>query len=219
MLKSRLVDGEKVDRRLARLARLGLSPNAWTGLALAVALGGFVALWRGQLLPGLLLFLVSGGLDVVDGAVARATGRTSVAGAFLDGVLDRYVEALLILGLLFYIGPEAEFIIPMSGWIAALIFGAVMTSFVRAYADHRGLVKDQAVLAKEMGGLLERAERLILIYAGMIGALLFGESWLFGAIAIAAVLSNLTAVQRICIAMKYAGGVQPRADKKRKRTV
>lgn len=219
MLKSRLVDGEKVDRRLACLARLGLSPNAWTGLALAVALGGFVALWKGQLFPGLLLFLVSGALDVVDGAVARATGQTSVAGAFLDGVLDRYVEALLVIGLLFYLGPEAEFIIPLSGWIAALIFGAVMTSFVRAYADHRGLVKDQVVLAKEMGGLLERAERLILIYAGMIGALLFGESWLFGAIAIAAVLSNLTAVQRTALAMRYGRVGQPRADKKKKKAV
>lgn len=202
MLKSCLVDGKKIDRRLACLARLGLSPNGWTALALAVAFGGFFALWGGQLLPGLLLFLLSGTLDVVDGAVARATGRTSATGAFLDGVLDRYVEVLLILGLLFYLGPTAEFFIPVGAWIAILVFGAVMTSFVRAYADHRGLVRDQKVLAEEMGGLLERAERLILIYAGMIGALLFGDGWLLGAIVLAAVLSNLTAVQRIFLAIR-----------------
>jgi phosphatidylglycerophosphate synthase len=202
MLKSRLVDGKKVDRRLAGLARLGISPNGWTALALAVAVGGFFALWGGQLLPGLILFLISGALDIVDGAVARAAGRASATGAFIDGVIDRYVEALLILGILFYLGPGAEFIIPAGAWIAILIFGAVMTSFVRAYADHRGLVKDQKVLATEMGGLLERAERLILIYAGMMGALLFGDGWLLGAIVIAAVLSNLTAVQRIFAAIR-----------------
>ncbi len=203
MLKSRLVDGKKVDRSLAGLARLGLSPNAWTFLALAVALGGFFALVGHRLLLGFLLFLLSGFLDMVDGAVARATGRASSEGAFLDGVLDRYVEVLLILGLLFYLGPETSFLIPIGAWIAILIFGAVMTSFVRAYADHRGLVKDQKVLAKEMGGLLERAERLILIYAGMVGALLFGNGWLLGAIVLAAVLSNLTAVQRIFLAIEY----------------
>ncbi|MGC9515746.1 CDP-alcohol phosphatidyltransferase family protein [Methanocrinis sp.] len=209
MLKSRLVDGKKVDRSLAGLGRLGLSPNAWTALALAVALGGFLALVGNRLLLGFLLFLLSGFLDMVDGAVARATGRASAAGAFLDGVLDRYVEVLLILGLLFYLGPETSFFIPIGAWIAILIFGAVMTSFVRAYADHRGLVEDQKVLAKEMGGLLERAERLILIYAGMIGALLFGDDWLLGAIVLAAVLSNLTAVQRIFLAMRYGRRLTP----------
>lgn len=203
MLKSRLVDGKRVDRYLAGLARLGLSPNAWTVLALAVACGGFFALAGHRLLLGFLLFLLSGFLDMVDGAVARATGKTSTAGAFLDGVLDRYVEALLILGLLFYLGPEASFFIPVSAWIAILIFGATMTSFVRAYADHRGLVEDQKILAKEMGGLLERAERLILVYAGMIGALLFGDGVLLGAVVLAAILSNLTAVQRVCLALKY----------------
>jgi archaetidylinositol phosphate synthase len=206
MLKSRLVDGKKVDRSLAGLARLGLSPNAWTVAALAVAMGGFFALVGHSLLFGLILFLISGALDMVDGAVARSTGQTSTAGAFLDGVLDRYVEFFLILGLLFYLGPETSFFIPVGAWIAILIFGAVMTSFVRAYADHRGLVKDQDVLAKEMGGLLERAERLILIYAGMVGGLLFGKGWLLGAIVLAAVLSNLTVIQRIFLAIKYGRG-------------
>lgn len=203
MLKSRLVDGKKVDRSLAGLARLGLSPNAWTVIALAVAIGGFFALVSHSLLLGLLLFLISGALDMVDGAVARSTGQTSTAGAFLDGVLDRYVEFFLILGLFFYLGPKTSFFIPVGAWIAILIFGAVMTSFVRAYADHRGLVKDQRVLAKEMGGFIERAERLILIYAGMIGALLFGDFWLVCAVVLVAVLSNLTSIQRIYLAIKF----------------
>ena len=72
-----------------------------------------------------------------------------------------------------------------------LIFGAMMTSFVRAYADHRGIVKDPAEL-KRMGGLLERMERLMLLYAGMFLGL-FNTEWMMAVIAITAVLANATA--------------------------
>ncbi|MHC1631483.1 MAG: CDP-alcohol phosphatidyltransferase family protein [Methanotrichaceae archaeon] len=202
MLKSRLVDGTKIDEKLAIFVRLGLHPNTLSMMALALAFGGFFSLWAHKLLLGLFFFILSGFMDMVDGAVARATGQVSVVGAFLDGVLDRYVELLLILGLMAYLGQDAKFIVPISFWIVLLIFGALMTTFVRAYADHRGIVKDQQILAKNLGGLLERAERLILLYIGMIGGL-FSESWLVCAIVLAAILSNLTAVQRIFLAIKY----------------
>jgi archaetidylinositol phosphate synthase len=81
-----------------------------------------------------------------------------------------------------------------------LIFGAMMTSFVRAYADHRGIVKDPAEL-KKMGGLLERMERLMLLYAGMFLGL-FNTEWMMAVIAITAVLANATALQRIAFAMR-----------------
>jgi len=203
MLKSSLVDGKEVDRKLAIFARLGLNPNALSMMALALALCGFLALWRSLLILGLILFLLSGFMDMVDGAVARATGQSTQLGAFLDGVLDRYVEFLLILGLMAYLGQGAELFLPMGFWIVLLIFGSLMTTFVRAYADHRGLVKDPDILAHKMGGFLERAERLMLLYVGMFGALLFTDLWLMAAIVIAAVLSNLTAIQRVYLAMKY----------------
>jgi len=206
MLKSSLVDGNAVDRRLAVFSRLGLSPNVLSMMALGLAVCGFFALGMHHLFAGFLLFLLSGFMDMVDGAVARATGKVSRVGAFLDGVLDRYVEGLLILGLMFYLGPDVRFFVPIGVWIVLLVFGSLMTTFVRAYADHRGLVKDQEVLAKKIGGLFERAERLMLLYAGMIGALLFGDIWLVGAIVVTAILSNLAAVQRIVLAIRYGRG-------------
>ena len=111
----------------------------------------------------------------------------------LDGVMDRYVEFLLYLGLFFY-GVPAE-------WIFLLIFGAIMPSYIRAYAHHRGVItteKDH----KMMGGLLERAERLILIYLGMILGI-FNPLWLNYIIILAAGLSNFTALQRIWFVWKY----------------
>jgi hypothetical protein len=75
-----------------------------------------------------------------------------------------------------------------------------MTTFVRAYADHRGLVKGEEEL-KRMGGLLERFERLMLLYAGMFLGL-FDTQWLIVVIAITAVLANATALQRIAFAIR-----------------
>jgi len=82
-----------------------------------------------------------------------------------------------------------------------MIFGSVMTSFVRAYADHRGIVKDP-ILQKRMGGILERAERLMVLYLGMLLGI-FDESWLMWAIIVVAVLSNVTAVQRIFFTVRH----------------
>ena len=103
---------------------------------------------------------------MVDGSVARATGQVSLRGAYVDGVVDRYVELFTCLGLLLYVGRTEFLYLPSEAWFVLLIFGSIMTSFVRAYADHRGLVKDPGVL-KRMGGLLERLERLMLLYVGM----------------------------------------------------
>jgi len=86
-------------------------------------------------------------------------------------------------------------------WFMLLVFGALMTSFSRAYADHRGVVKDPREL-KRMGGLLERGERLILLYAGMVAGLANTE-WLMAAVAVAAVLANCTALQRISFAVRH----------------
>ena len=200
MLKSRL-DTERVDEKLSLFSRLGLHPNAWSFIALLLAFVGFLSLCIHKLPAGIVFFVLSGFIDMVDGAVARATGTVSTVGAFIDGVLDRYVEVLLILGLMVYLGEGVDLIVPVKYWIVLLVFGSVMTSFVRAYADHRGLVKDKQML-KEMGGVMERAERLILLYVGMIGGI-YSQLWLVGCIMLAAILSNATAVQRIFLAIRY----------------
>lgn len=199
MLKANL-RSEKTDRLAGGLAALGLSPNTWTLLSLVPALLGLVALAMHQLAYGLVLFALSAFIDIVDGTVARVTNQATDRGAFIDGVVDRYVEVMLYLGLLFYLG-RGEFLgIPNEAWFMVLLFGAMMTSFVRAYADHRGIVTDPAEL-KRMGGLLERLERLMLLYAGMFLGL-FNTEWLMAVVAITAVLANATALQRIAFAMR-----------------
>jgi archaetidylinositol phosphate synthase len=202
MLKANLKT-EQTDRLVQGLARLGLSPNGWTLLSLLPAIAGLVALVDHRLAAGLLLFVLSGFIDMVDGAVARATGQASAKGAFIDGVVDRYVELLLYLGLLLFLGRGELLGLPNELWFMLLIFGAIMTAFVRAYADHRGVVKDEREL-KKMGGLLERGERMLLIYAGMLAGI-FNPEWLMAVVALTAVLANATALQRIWVALGWKG--------------
>lgn len=199
MLKANL-RSEKTDRLAGGLARLGLSPNTWTLLSLVPALFGLAALIMHQLAYGLVLFALSAFIDIVDGTVARATNQATDRGAFIDGVVDRYVELLLYIGLLLYVGRGEFMNLPNEAWFMVLMFGALMTSFVRAYADHRGIVTDPDDL-KRMGGLLERLERLMLLYAGMFLGL-FNTEWLMAVIAITAVLANATVLQRIIFAMR-----------------
>jgi archaetidylinositol phosphate synthase len=199
MLKARL-NSRDTDRLLHGFASFGLSPTAWTLLSLFAAGAGFLALCLHQLGLSLILFVISGMLDAVDGAVARATGNATSAGAFVDGVADRYAELMLCLGLLIYLGPGKSLLLPMDVWFVLLIFGSLMTSFVRAYADHRGLVKDPEEL-KGMGGLLERGERLGLLYLGMLFGI-FDQGWLMASVALTAALANFTALERIALALK-----------------
>ena len=199
MLKANL-RSEKTDRLAGGLARLGLSPNTWTLLSLVPALLGLAALIMHQLAYGLVLFALSAFIDIVDGTVARATNQATDRGAFIDGVVDRYVELLLYIGLLLYVGRGEFMNLPNEAWFMVLMFGALMTSFVRAYADHRGIVTDPDEL-KRMGGLLERLERLMLLYAGMFLGL-FNTEWMMAVIAITAVLANATVLQRIVFAMR-----------------
>jgi len=193
---------EDTDRFIRPLAALGLHPIVWTVLAILPALAGFIMLYWHNLMWGLVLFILAGAVDLVDGAVARAMNRVTTLGAYVDGVLDRYVEFLLYLGLMLYLGSVVFLGIHMEVWFMLLVFGALMTTFVRAYADHRGLVKNQKEL-KRMGGFLERGERLALIYLGMLLALIIGEYWLELIVVITALLANLTVIQRIFFMIRY----------------
>jgi archaetidylinositol phosphate synthase len=199
MLKANL-KSEQTDRLVRRLAAVGLSPTGWTLLSIVPAVAGLVALWQHYLAAGLGLFILSGFIDMVDGGVARVTNQASAKGAFIDGVVDRYVEMMLYLGLWFYIGPGEFLGISTEVWFMLLLFGALMTSFTRAYADHRGVVKDPAE-QKKMGGLLERGERLLLLYAGMAAGI-FRPEWMIVAVALAAVLANITVLQRIAFTVR-----------------
>jgi phosphatidylglycerophosphate synthase len=195
-------------------AGFGLTPNQWTVISLLPAAVGFAAILYGQLLLGALFFLVSGLIDAIDGAVARVTGAVTSLGAFLDGVIDRYVEMLMYFGLMHFLSNNyaPELLMPHQYWIGLLILGALMPTFVRAYADHRNVVTEPED-HKRMGGIMERAERMGFVLAGMV----LGQSnpvFLIYMVAATAFLSNLTALQRIIFVVNFAKKPKSRAAAK-----
>jgi len=140
-------------------------------------------------------------MDAIDGAVARVTKSASNLGAFLDGVVDRYVEFLLLFGLAIYLW-GTSYILPSPIWIIILVFGTLMPSFVTAYANHRCVVTEPHA-HQEMAGLMERFERLVIIYIGMLAGHLYHVKWLLASIVALAALTNLTAIQRIHYVVTY----------------
>jgi CDP-diacylglycerol--glycerol-3-phosphate 3-phosphatidyltransferase len=119
--------------------------------------------------------------DVLDGRVARLRGRETKFGAFLDSTMDRYSDMLLYMGLLILYARLDRTPLMVLVWVAA--FGSFMTSYARARAE--SLVPACTV------GLLERPERIVLLIAGALTNRMVAALWLI------AVLSNLTAVQRV----------------------
>lgn len=178
-------------------SRLGLSPNQWTLFTLVPT---FIALWflvKEQFLWAALFFIIAAFVDLVDGSVARVTGRVTKLGAYLDTVIDRYVEGIIVFGLLFASLPDLW--LPIYAWIFIYFFGGLMTTYVKAAA------KEKELVGKELkGGLLERAERLIILFIGILLAY-FDPFYLTYVIVILAVLTNISALQRIWIASRGKG--------------
>lgn len=164
------------------LHRWGVTPNMVTYTGFILTVGIAILLARGELfLSGFLLIAVSL-LDLVDGSLARATQQSSTFGAFLDSTLDRYSESVIFLALVFYYSS-----IGGSQWALVLVFltvvGSLMVSYTRARAEALNIE------CKE--GWLQRPERIALLIIGLI------SGWVIPVLAIMAVLTNFTAVQRI----------------------
>ncbi len=177
-------------------SRLRLSPNQWTMLSLLPVLAGLYFLYYSQFLQAALLLFLSSFLDLVDGSVARVTGRVSRLGAYLDTIVDRYVEFIIVLGIL--LAGIPGFLIPSAAWIIIYLFGAMMTTYAKAAAREKGLTEREL-----RGGIFERAERLMLLLAGLLLATL-EPLYLTYTIALLAVLTNISALQRIWAAISGA---------------
>lgn len=175
-------------------AKLGLSPNQYTLISLVFASLCFFSLVKNNLSLALVFFLLAAFLDFIDGAVARFTRRATKQGAYLDTICDRYVEGIILLGFLFL--PLPAFLLPAKAWVFLAFFGSLMTTYSKAAAKEKELT--QAELKK---GLLTRAERMILIFLAIFCGIL-NFSWLLYPLIILAVLSNITAFQRIFLALR-----------------
>ena len=166
-------------------AATGLSPNFWTFVGLGFALVAAVIYGMGVefgLIIGGVLLLVSGFFDMVDGQVARITGKSSKKGEYLDSMFDKISEVAIFLGIL--IGGYAEPYI-----ILLAITLSLLVSYARAKSDLIN-IKLQGI------GIGERAERLLVI--AIIGIAGFMEY----AVLIVAVIAGITLIQRMIFTTK-----------------
>lgn len=180
-------------------SRIPLSPNQYTFLALFFALFSFYFLIKKNLILATILFGVASFLDFVDGAVARYKGIATKIGAYLDTICDRYVEAILIFGLMFL--PFPKIFLPHYIWLSLILFGSILTTYAKAAAKEKELVTQEL-----KGGLLSRGERLIVLIFSLILAEIDKTLKISLYLLIfLAILTNITALQRIFSAIKKGG--------------
>jgi len=172
---------------------VGASPNHVTLLGLLLMAGVAVVIALGHLRVAGLLILIAAGADGVDGVMARLQDRTSRFGAFFDSSLDRYSEALTLLGLFIFFQRQGD--LQALSLIYVAIVGSLMVSYTRARAESLGLSCQR--------GILTRVERVIVL----IVTLLLGQARI--GLWILAVLSNFTALQRIYFVWKASNREEP----------
>lgn len=191
-----------IDPVTRRLVKSGVHPNALTTAGFVTTVVAGLMYGQDHVRWAGLLVLLGGAFDIVDGRVARLGGLASKFGSFYDSTLDRISEIVVYIGLLSLYN-QYQTDLQDIGMIYAIMLamgGSLMISYTRARAAALGL--DCSV------GLMQRAERVVLLGAG---SLVFGLMWdglvLSTVIVIVAVLTNITAFHRIYWVYKRAAGV------------
>ena len=173
------------------LKRIGLTPNFLTLAGLFITAGAALLVASGHLLVGGVVLLFGALFDILDGAVARISGRVHRYGAFWDSTVDRYAEAFIYGALLYYFLVGGRDRVLGSMLVMAALTGSLLVSYVRARAQSLNFECD--------GGLFARPERVVLtVIALVISPLLIWVLWLL------AVFTNVTAVQRIWFVWRQA---------------
>ncbi len=173
--------------------KIGMTPNALTllGLAFSIFTGWVIA--EGYLFLGGLLVLFTGWFDMLDGALARITGKQSRFGALLDSSVDRISEAAIFLGLLVFFADTNDTLEVVLCYVA--IISSIMVSYARARAeslDFKGEV-----------GILARPERMVLLTLGLLLSEL-SLVVLVVALGIIAAGASLTAAWRLIYAFRQS---------------
>jgi len=163
------------------LSAAGIHPNVVSVIGFVVASAAGVAIASGKHSLGGWLFVISGPFDALDGALARTAGLESQFGAFLDSCLDRFSEAVVLFGLLYWCSYHDRHAMALLCFVT--MFGSIMVSYTRARAE--GLNMSCKV------GLFTRMERFVVI------ALMLVTGQLAIGLCILASLTNFTAFQRI----------------------
>ncbi|MFH0344651.1 MAG: CDP-alcohol phosphatidyltransferase family protein [Chromatiales bacterium] len=144
------------------LARCGVSPNQVTVISCLVSVAASIVFLLGYPIAAGLLFWGAGSFDMVDGMLARITGRVTELGGFLDSLLDRVGEASMFAAIAYRFADEGRAFAAAAVFIA--MFGGIMTSYVRARAEIFGIACAE--------GLVTRPERVILLVIGLLSGLL-----------------------------------------------
>ncbi len=170
-----------MDRIATKIIALGMNANAITILGLAVSILVFYALYIRDSFVGGFLILVAGFFDILDGAVARKMGEAGMIGSFLDSVVDRVEDGLILVGMGIYSGDL------LAGALA--VHASMLVSYIRAKAESLGIEGTQY-------SLVGRAERIIL------AAMFCISGYVEVGLMLIVILSYLTAIERAVIFFK-----------------
>ena len=177
------------------LIKIGITANILTilGFLLAMLAGTFIVF--NYLVLGGVFLLISSMFDMLDGAIARASKTTSQFGAFLDSTLDRISEFLIFSSILiYYLINDSNNIIPI-----ILCITSIGTSFLVSYTRARA----ESLQIKCTVGIFTRAERIIVLFLGIILSPIIIFDTIIISLAIITALSFVTMLQRIIYTQKH----------------
>jgi len=173
------------------LAKMPVSPNALTWLGFLLTVGTAALIATEHLLAAGLMVLFAGAFDILDGALARQTNRTTRFGGILDSTLDRLSDATLLLGILvlFLLAEEQSFLFSLLAkkWSILVVGFALLVSPLVSYIRARA----EAIGLECQVGLFTRAERVVVLVLGLL------LNQVVIALAIIVVFSFVTAGQRL----------------------
>jgi len=176
----------RAEALMSALGRVPLTPNQVTVVGLLLTFAAAILVAFGELRWAGVVLIVAGTCDILDGALARSTHTSYPYGAFLDSTLDRYSEGAIYIGLAAYFMSAGG---PYQRWLVLATFaalaGSFLVSYVRARAQSLGFTCESGIFA--------RPERVVVTVIGLI----LGTWVLYAVVFLLAVLTNLTALQRI----------------------
>lgn len=173
-------------------AKLKISPNHLTFLSLLLSFILFYTLINKYFIYSLVLISIISFLDALDGALARYLRTASIYGAYLDTIIDRYVEFIILFSFLFINFPVI--FLEHYKWITLAIFGSLLTTYSKAaYSEKSG---------KQLNfGFFERGERMLLLILIILSGI-FSLTYMIYLIILFTILTNLSAIHRILLSLK-----------------
>ena len=187
------------------LVRNRVHPNIISSFGFLVTLAGAILIFQRSIIAGVVVFPLGGMMDILDGRVARETGLASKFGSFYDSTLDRVSEIVVYFSLYAYFRP-----LPSFWWVGYVVIlamvGSLMVSYTRAKAEALGV--------ECKVGTMQRPERIVMLGVGGLLIPVFdliAPEWRYAplllALALIAVLANITALERIYSVYKVARGI------------